>query len=294
MVEKDTIKGLECCLDEKIEKCDECPYCVDTIMCKRRELLEDSLDLINHKQELLEAAIAGQETLQKALAEKDREIERLIAEKERLIKTFGECQTEAARVLVEKDKEIERLKNELFCLANERDSIASRNGTGELKMRDYLFRGKRIDNGEWITGFYVHYDDTKDNHKDDCDYIVGIHTGEHFPFFEVIPETVGQFTGLSDKNGKKIFEGDIVTENSGDVRLLCDINKKKNHIGVVKFGEHSVPSDDPFEWGEAYGFFIDGEVFTPAISEYGYYHDYDLEVIGNIYDNPELLKDGEK
>ena len=77
MIEKDTIKGLECCLDEKVEKCDECPYCVDTIMCKRRELLEDTFNLINHKQELLDAAIAGQETLQKALAEKEREIERL-------------------------------------------------------------------------------------------------------------------------------------------------------------------------------------------------------------------------
>lgn len=97
MIEKDTIKGLECCLDEKIEKCDECPYCVDIIMCKRRELLEDTFNLINHKQELLEAAIAGQETLQKALAKKEKEIERLTAEKEQLIKIFGECQTEAVK-----------------------------------------------------------------------------------------------------------------------------------------------------------------------------------------------------
>lgn len=130
MIEKDTIKGLECCTDEWYENCNECPYSIDTVSCERMKLLEDSLDLINHKQELLEAAIAGQETLQKALAEKEKEkeIERLTAEKEQLIKTFGECQTEAARVLVEKSKEIERLKNELFCLANERDSIASRNG----------------------------------------------------------------------------------------------------------------------------------------------------------------------
>ena len=97
MIEKDTIKGLECCLDEKIEKCDECPYSVDTFMCKRRELLEDTFNLINHKQELLEAAIAGQETLQKALAKKEKEIERLTAEKEQLIKIFGECQTEAVK-----------------------------------------------------------------------------------------------------------------------------------------------------------------------------------------------------
>lgn len=158
-------------------------------------------------------------------------------------------------------------------------------------MRDYLFRGKRIDNGEWVEGcgiiatenwvsIFTVIDDIDENSSEVNE-------------IEVLPETVGQYTGLTDKNGKKIFEGDIVTENSGDVRLLCDINKKKNHIGVVKFGEHSVPSDDPFEWGEAYGFFIDGEVFTPAISEYGHYHDYDLEVIGNIHDNPELMKGGD-
>ena len=77
MIEKDTIKGLECCTDEWYENCNECPYSIDTVSCERMKLLEDSLDLINHKQGLLDAAIAGQETLQKALAEKEREIERL-------------------------------------------------------------------------------------------------------------------------------------------------------------------------------------------------------------------------
>lgn len=111
---------------------------------------------INCLQEQLEAAANGQETLQKALAEKDRDVSvlnsdlkllrndynylkekfdkaiknnislketvlRLTAEKDQLIKTSGECQTEAARALVEKDKEIERLKNELRYLTNERD-----------------------------------------------------------------------------------------------------------------------------------------------------------------------------
>ena len=97
MIEKDTIKGLECCLDEKIEKCDECPYSVDTIMCKRMKFIEDILDLINRQQEQLEATIAGQETLQKALAERNRIIKRLIDEKVQLIKTFGECQERAVK-----------------------------------------------------------------------------------------------------------------------------------------------------------------------------------------------------
>ena len=97
MIEKDTIKGLECCTDEWYENCNECPYSIDTVSCERMKLLEDSLDLINHKQELLEAAIAGQETLQKALAERNRIIKRLIDEKVQLIKTFGECQERAVK-----------------------------------------------------------------------------------------------------------------------------------------------------------------------------------------------------
>ena len=128
-------------------------------------------------------------------------------------------------------------------------------------MREILFRGKRIDNCEWVTGFYVHYDDTKDNHKDDCDYIVGIHTGEHFPFFEVIPETVGQYTGLTDKNGKRIFEGDIA-EYEGEYY-------------VVRYSEKYA-----------------GFLFTRIGSEYSAFTVFDYkscEVIGNIHDNPELL-----
>ena len=164
-------------------------------------------------------------------------------------------------------------------------------------MRDYLFRGKRKDNGEWVTGFYVHYDDTKDNHKDDCDYIVGIHTGEHFPFFEVIPETVGQYTGLTDKNGVKIFEGDVFKFNDeawesyytacGTEYDSCEV---KNY-GVIgfdedrscfdfvqyKFNENSVEAD----------LHENHDIeFADFISEF--------EIIGNIHDNPALLKGGEE
>lgn len=135
-------------------------------------------------------------------------------------------------------------------------------------MREILFRGKRKDNGEWVTGFYVHYDDTKDNHKDDCDYIVGIHTGEHFPFFEVIPETVGQFTGLTDKNGKKIFEGDIV-----------DILDENEEIGVIKWAD-----DDAMFTINSDGWY----------TSFNIYWSIDLEVIGNIHDNPEILEGGEE
>ena len=92
MTDKEIIKALECCVDED---CDNCPnrsgiFCIVKIESY-------ALDLIKRQQEQLEAAANGQETLQKALAEKDRIIKRLNDEKIQLIKTFGECQEEAVK-----------------------------------------------------------------------------------------------------------------------------------------------------------------------------------------------------
>ena len=94
MTDNEIIKGLKCCLGGKEELCKECPFngeCYGDV----EYLIAYALGLINRQQELLEAAIAGQETLQKALADKDREIEQLTTEKDQLINTFGECQERA-------------------------------------------------------------------------------------------------------------------------------------------------------------------------------------------------------
>ena len=123
-------------------------------------------------------------------------------------------------------------------------------------MREILFRGKRKDNGEWVEGYYVHYPAEVYDGKDDYDFIVMTHDvislGKPSPFVRVIPETVGQFTGLLDKNGKKIFEGDIVAASWG-------------YKGLIEY--------DSFMYAK----------LECTISD-------DIEIIGNIHDNPELME----
>lgn len=131
-------------------------------------------------------------------------------------------------------------------------------------MREILFRGKRVDNGEWIEGFF-----TKSGDRTfiliDNDFAVG-----YVKMKEVIPETVGQYTGLTDKNGKKIFEGDIVKEPYGWAGLVTFCTDGIGSCGCC------VPE---FE-GSGFKAIIKNLDKGVSMSN--------CLVIGNIHDNPEL------
>ena len=143
-------------------------------------------------------------------------------------------------------------------------------------MKQILFRGKRIDNNEWVRGFY--FESLADSIKH-C-YIKYETWGEGFVTYEVIPETVNQFTGLCDKNGNKIFEGDIIHIKCG-YGFSAFVGK-----GIVFFDEKrlqfKVKSVKPSSFDSEKGNVYDECDFT-VIDSY--------EVIGNIYENPELLGD---
>lgn len=137
-------------------------------------------------------------------------------------------------------------------------------------MREILFRGKRPDNGEWSEGCLLKVTiDGKTAHLifgDNFSLVGG--DVKALSHALVDPATVGQFTGLTDKNGKKIFEGDILAMK-GMEKLIIE--------GVVRYGTFNCTCCHG-----VYGWFVDGGDIRDAA--------YMCEVIGNIHDNPELLE----
>lgn len=149
-------------------------------------------------------------------------------------------------------------------------------------MRDILFRGKRKDNGEWVcSGNLIQFFDNNIRevyisqygercnavHDIDTDNIETITCKNSARFYKAIPDTVGQYTGLTDKNGKKIFEGDILNTTNSDYVICCVDSKNTAFCCNQGNANYSCVLDDFMRFS-------------------------DVEVIGNIHDNLELLEVG--
>lgn len=135
-------------------------------------------------------------------------------------------------------------------------------------MREILFRGKRVDNGEWVYGYY-------------CPCVFGSFPAEpaiidadelkkgRWAPVRVIPETVGQFIGVTDKNGKKIFEGDIIKDKELPGIYMIDYNEDLMKYAFLYYHK------------ELKNLYCGGFVSKTDGKS--------IEVIGNIHNNRELL-----
>lgn len=148
-------------------------------------------------------------------------------------------------------------------------------------MKEIIFRGKRKDNGEWVEGFFGIKGECNSRKEKYCimqSTLTASAYDTYFTDYDVDPESVGQFTGISDKNGTPIFEGDLlesrISENPEDWKIW----RVGFEDGTFTFESvrKSVKSRRKYRH----------ELNMLCIDEVKFYG---LVLIGNIYDNPELL-----
>jgi len=143
-------------------------------------------------------------------------------------------------------------------------------------VREILYRAKRKDNGEWVYGYYCYVGYTNEQKH----YIIPTYASAFYGI-EIIPESLGQYTGLKDKNGTKIFEGDKVKFGQNIYQIVfecggfCLLDKNGNIISKIGgMNDHcyslvNLHLECCWEENSAY----------------------DIEIIGNIFDNKELLNE---
>lgn len=143
--------------------------------------------------------------------------------------------------------------------------------------REILFRGKRTGNGNWVQGCLLIDDMFADKSKWHYN-IVFRNERVVKDIAVVIPETVGQYTGLTDKNGNKIFEGDILKAIVKDMKSMTN----KEAYWSVEYKERFTQENSYYCYGinRRWNRILTQSIITNC----------QCEIIGNIYDNPELLE----
>lgn len=153
-------------------------------------------------------------------------------------------------------------------------------------MREILFKAKRTDNGEWVEGYIVHYPtgewkiSRKCDDASDCDPM----WQKVLISYGVDPNTICQYTGLTDKNGNKIWENDVLKTNVSH-EIAEGYRTGRSETGVICYDSMGVLSLQTS--------YVDEK---PCYSDFFFQIeladcDFEIEAIGNIFDNPELLKE---
>lgn len=133
-------------------------------------------------------------------------------------------------------------------------------------MREILFRGKKMTDKEWVVGSLLKFED--------CDSYICTQDGcvDVLDKYQVSAETVGQYIGMDDKNGEKIFEGDIIIDTDDDELLVVEAYTTSG------YDFRYVGGDMYYTTAYDIGLSEDGTHLRSAV------------VVGNIYDNPDLLE----
>lgn len=143
-------------------------------------------------------------------------------------------------------------------------------------MREILFKAKRLDNGEWVEGYYQKRKDYDEQDEHLIFRCVSYHSWE---YAKVDPRTICQYTGLTDKAKNKAFENSIIKVISED------------EFGVIKYGEYANPFDNSS--AKHIGFYVEWQNKTGTNlwrKDLGYWLNNTTIIVGDIFDNVELLE----
>ena len=166
-------------------------------------------------------------------------------------------------------------------------------------MRTIKFKGKRVKDGQWIYGNLADYSfsvlQNTINKKVIFSNIVSFAT-DNFGFVvndcEVDPDTVGQFTGLLDKNGKEIYEGDILSVRRYDNEFMSESEEFRDAFNIDELKGNEIETITDCVFYEEASFYV-GNLYLASLFGNQKHSNpiHEFEVIGNIHDNPEPLNE---